>query len=52
MILETVYGGWFHKRDSVKEEFKQRGYYHLPRVPCAYFGEIASGLCDENRNYT
>ena len=24
MILETVYGGWFHKRDSVKDKFKQR----------------------------
>ena len=23
-ILETVYGGWFHKRDSVKDKFKQR----------------------------
>ena len=24
MILETAYGGWFHKRDSVKDKFKQR----------------------------
>ena len=24
MILETVYAGWFHKRDSVKGNFKQR----------------------------
>ena len=23
MILETVYGGWLHIRDSVKEKFKQ-----------------------------
>ena len=24
MILASVYGGWFHKRDSVKDKFKQR----------------------------
>ena len=23
MILKTVYGGWLHIRDSVKEKFKQ-----------------------------
>ena len=28
------------------------GYYHLPSVPCAYFGVIVSGLCDENMNFT
>ena len=24
MILETVYAGWFHKGDSVKDKYKQR----------------------------
>ena len=27
-------------------------YHHLPSMPCAYFGVIASGLCDENVNFT
>ena len=53
MILETVYGGWFHKRDSVlKTSLNRGGYYRVPSVPWAYFGVIVSGRCDENINFT
>ena len=53
LILETVYGGWFHKRDSVlRTSLNRGGYYRVPSVPCAYFGVIVSGRCDENINFT
>ena len=53
MILETVYGGWLHKRDSVlRTSLNRGGYYRVPSVPCTYFGVIVSGLCDENINFT
>ena len=29
----------------------KEGYYYLPSMPCAYFGVIVSGLCDENVNF-
>ena len=29
----------------------RKGYYHPPSVPCAYFGVIVYGLCDENMNF-
>ena len=28
------------------------GYYHLPSMPCAYYGVIFYGLWDENMNLT
>ena len=31
---------------------KRSIYHHLPSIPCACFGVIASGLCDENMNFT
>ena len=52
MILETVYGGWLNKRDSLKDKFKQRRLLPSSQVPRTYFGVIVSGLCDENRNFT
>ena len=31
---------------------EKKGIYHLPSIPCACLGVIASGLRDENMNFT
>ena len=40
------------KETVLRTSLNRGGYYHLPSVPCAYFGVIVSGLCDENINFT
>ena len=40
------------KETVLRTSSNKGGYYHLPGMPCAYFGVMVSGLCDENRNFT
>ena len=45
MILETAYGGWFYKRDSIKDKFEQRRLLPFSQRALRLFRRFKDEVC-------
>ena len=45
MILETAYGGWFYKRDSIKDKFEQRRLLPFSQRALRLFRRFKDKVC-------